>query len=71
MNKASSLWLALLSSLLPACVSTPHDPFQPLVSMNSGIQINPDSEYLRGKLLHLQARYDEAQQAYLSVLPMD
>jgi tetratricopeptide (TPR) repeat protein len=71
MNKASSLWLALLSSLLPACVSTPHDSFQPLVSMNSGIQINPDSEYLRGKLLHLQARYDEAQQAYLSVLTMD
>jgi len=70
-NKASSFWLALLSSLLPACVSTPHDPGQPLVSMNSGIQINPDSEYLRGKLLHLQARYDEAQQAYLSVLTMD
>ena len=71
MNKASSLWLAMLSSLLPACVSTPHDSVQPLVSMNSGIQINPDSEYLRGKLLHLQARYDEAQQAYLSVLTMD
>jgi len=71
MNKASSLWLALLSSCLPACVSTPHDPVQPLVSMNVGIQINPDSEYLRGKLLHLQARYDEAQQAYLSALTMD
>ena len=71
MNKASSLWLALLSSLLPACVSAPHDPAQPLVLVNSGIQINPDSEYLRGKLLHLQARYDEAQQAYLSVLTMD
>ena len=71
MNKASSLWLAMLSSLLPACVSTPHDAVQPLVSMNSGIQINPDSEYLRGRLLHLQARYDEAQQAYLSVLTMD
>jgi tetratricopeptide (TPR) repeat protein len=71
MNKASTLWLAALSSLLPACVSTPHDPGQPLVLMNSGIQINPDSEYLRGKLLHLQARYDEAQQAYLSALTMD
>ena len=71
MNKASSLWLVLLSSLLPACVSTPHDPVQPLVVMNSGIQMNPDSEYLRGKLLHLQARYDEAQQAYLSALTMD
>ena len=71
MNKVSSLWLALLSSLLPACVSAPHDPVQPLVLMNSGIQINPESEYLRGKLLHLQARYDEAQQAYLSVLTMD
>lgn len=71
MNKASTLWLAMLSSLLPACVSTPHDPGQPLVLMNSGIQINPDSEYLRGKLLHLQARYDEAQQAYLSALTMD
>jgi tetratricopeptide (TPR) repeat protein len=71
MNKASSLWLVVLSSLLPACVSTPNDPVQPLVLMNSGIQINPDSEYLRGKLLHLQGRYDEAQQAYLSVLTMD
>ncbi len=71
MNRASPLWLALLSSLLPACVSTPHDTVQPLVSMNSGIQINPDSEYLRGKLLHLQARYDEAEQAYLSALTVD
>lgn len=71
MNKASTLWLTVLSSLLPACVSTPHDPGQSLVLMNSGIQINPDSEYLRGKLLHLQARYDEAQQAYLSALTMD
>ena len=71
MNKASSLWLVVLSSLLPACVSTSHDPGQPLVLINSGIQINPDSEYLRGKLLHLQARYDEAQQAYLSALTMD
>ena len=71
MNKASSLWLVLFSSLLPACVSTPQDPVQPLVMMNAGIQMNPDSEYLRGKLLHLQARYDEAQQAYLSALTMD
>ncbi len=71
MNNASSLWLVVLSSLLPACVSTPNDPVQPLVLMNSGIQINPDSEYLRGKLLHLQGRYDEAQQAYLSALTMD
>ena len=71
MHRASPLWLALLSSLLPACVSTSHDSVQPLVSINSGIQINPDSEYLRGKLLHLQARYDEAEQAYLSVLTVD
>jgi hypothetical protein len=71
MNKLSSLSLALLSSLLPACVSTPDEHLQPLVSMNSGIQINPDSEYLRGKLFHLQGRYDEARQAYLSALTMD
>jgi tetratricopeptide (TPR) repeat protein len=71
MSKLSSLSLALLSSLLPACVSTPDEHLQPLVSMNSGIKINPESEYLRGKLLHLQGRYDEARQAYLSVLAMD
>jgi len=71
MNRASLLWLALLSSVLPACVSPPHQAAQPLVVMNSGIQINPDSEYLRGKRLHRQARYDEARQAYLSALTTD
>ena len=71
MSKLSSLSLVLLSGLLPACVSTPDDYLRPSVSMNSGIQINPDSEYLRGKLCHLQGRYDEARQAYLSALTMD
>ena len=71
MSKLSSLSLALLSSLVPACVSTPDEYLRPSVSMNSGIQINPDSEYLRGKLFHLQGRYDEAREAYLSALTMD
>ena len=72
MNKtASSLGLLILCSALPACVSTPDDYRRPVVAMNSSIQITADSEYLRGKLLHLQSRYDEAQQAYLSALTMN
>jgi hypothetical protein len=71
MKKTMSLGIVLLSGLLPACVTTPHGSVQPVVLMNSDVQVTPDSEYLRGKLLHLQARYDEAQQAYLSALTMD
>jgi hypothetical protein len=65
------LALCLLGSLLAACVSIPDEHRRPVVVMNSAIRVTPDSEYLRGKLLHLQSRYDEAQQAYLSALTMN
>lgn len=72
MNKtASSLGLVMLCSTLPACVSMSEAYRRPAVAMNSTIQITADSEYLRGKMLHLQSRYDEAQQAYLSALTMN
>ena len=68
MHARSVLWIALCSSLLPGCSVFTNNEDKPALMETGLTVVTADSEYQRGRQLHLQGKYSEAQQAYLHAL---